>query len=399
MTPAERVLFVHAHPDDETITTGGTIATLVDRGAAVTLLTCTRGECGEIVPPDLQHLLGDAGATAQHREGELADAMRALGLTDHRFLGAADARIEGSAPRRYVDSGMVWGDLGPEPVADLPADALCAAELGEIAADIATVIAATGAQSVISYDENGGYGHPDHIMAHRAARRAAEVMGVPFFEIEAGDAPDGQAARTTRTRKVLDVTPVVDRKVAALRAHRSQLTVHGATIVLSGGQASPIQPTEPFHRRDAHRPTLRRFAEYDRWPRVVVCVAALITGALIGALTTVTHQVLLETGALSLPIGLVTGLIVVAALLIGLRVIFDTRIVAGLAALGLLGTISLLSMESAGGSVLVPESPLAYYWVIGPVVIAGLVLAWPSFTRPARDKIESSAEPKGPPSS
>jgi N-acetyl-1-D-myo-inositol-2-amino-2-deoxy-alpha-D-glucopyranoside deacetylase len=94
------VLFVHAHPDDETIVTGGTIAKLVDLGAAVTVLTCTRGELGEVIPDEFKHLEGAGAELAQFRTGELHSAMHILGVTDHRFLGETSARWAGREPRR-----------------------------------------------------------------------------------------------------------------------------------------------------------------------------------------------------------------------------------------------------------------------------------------------------------
>ncbi|HEU4807029.1 MAG TPA: PIG-L family deacetylase, partial [Homoserinimonas sp.] len=178
---SRQVLFVHAHPDDETIATGGTIATLIDAGVGVSVLTCTRGELGEVIPPELAHLEGDGPRLAEHRVGELAEAMRILGVDDHRYLGEADARLGDLPPRRYLDSGMVWGEAGPEPVADPDDEALCSAPLDEVVADIASVIADIQPSAVVSYDANGGYGHPDHIRTHQAAREAAGVMAVPFF--------------------------------------------------------------------------------------------------------------------------------------------------------------------------------------------------------------------------
>ena len=76
---------MHAHPDDESIGTGATMAKYAAEGARVTLVTCTLGELGEIIPPDLSHLLPDE--LGQHRIGELDRACRALGVEDHRFLG------------------------------------------------------------------------------------------------------------------------------------------------------------------------------------------------------------------------------------------------------------------------------------------------------------------------
>src|ERR671917_62758 len=97
--PDRRLLLVHAHPDDESINDGATMARYAADGAAVTLVTCTRGEQGEVIPAELAHLApasGEGGeALGRWREGELAAAMAALGVTDHRFLGAPG--------RRWVD--------------------------------------------------------------------------------------------------------------------------------------------------------------------------------------------------------------------------------------------------------------------------------------------------------
>lgn len=83
-----RLLLVHAHPDDETINNGSTMALYAALGADVTLVTCTRGEEGEVLVTDLAHLAAHAtDGLGEHRVTELADAMKALGITDHRFLG------------------------------------------------------------------------------------------------------------------------------------------------------------------------------------------------------------------------------------------------------------------------------------------------------------------------
>ena len=102
------MLFVHAHPDDETIVTGGTIALLAESGATVTVLTCTRGERGEVIPAPFKHLEGAGEQLAEFRAAELARALHVLGVTDHRFLGEDRARWGQAEPRRYTDSGMQW---------------------------------------------------------------------------------------------------------------------------------------------------------------------------------------------------------------------------------------------------------------------------------------------------
>ena len=388
-TGGERVLFVHAHPDDETIATGGTIAMLVSRGTPVTVLTCTRGERGEVVSQDLAHLVGDGAALAHHRESELAMAMDALGVTDHRYLGSADARIAQRAPRAYLDSGMRWGESGPIPATDIDDAAFTSAELGEVAADIATVVASMGATAVVSYNAYGGYGHPDHIHAHRAARHAAAVMKVPFFAVEPHD--------STATSEIdVELGGMLARKVAALRAHRSQLTVTGGDMLMPGGQVEPITTVERYRRDDEGANHHVEWAHTSLRSKMLASVVAVGAGAVIGALATVSHQATVDLAGVSVPIGLIGGLFVVVAVLVGLRLIFRTRILSALTATGLLGMIGLLSLESPGGSVLVPASTLAYYWLYGPALIAFLVLAWPQIARRGRVRIEPVVKSKGP---
>lgn len=368
--PRERILFVHAHPDDETIATGGTIATLVDGGSAVTVLTCTRGERGEVVPPELKQLEGDLDALGAYREGELAAALRILGVADHRILGNPDARVAGAAPRRYHDSGMQWGPNGAEAIPDADPQSLCSAEFGEVVSDIATVIAATQPTAVVSYDEKGGYGHPDHVLVQEAAGHAALVLGVPFFAI----VPRGEESADDR---IVEVAPVLEAKKDALRAHRTQLTVVGDTIVHSGGQVEPIGTTEAFRRYgDPPRFGLDWAALGVAW-KAAAGAMALAIGGVVGLIATVNHQLSVPIAGSQLPAGVVIALALCAALLTGGRLYFGTRIVAGCAALGLLVVVTLLSAAGPGGSVLVPANPSGWSWTIGSAVIAAVVLAWP----------------------
>lgn len=370
---ASSVLFVHAHPDDESISTGATIASLVDGGATVTVLTCTRGELGEVIPPDLMHLAGTA-ELADVRERELAAALAALGVSDQRFLGDADARWQGRPPRRYTDSGMRWGDAGAEPLPYLDDSSLAAAELGEVAADIAAVILDTKPDLVVSYAVDGGYGHPDHIRAHEAARAATEVLRVPFYVVETG----GKATVT------VDPAPVIDRKRAALAAHRTQVVVDGDSFSLSSGPARPIAEPERFRRL---RPSSSAFGDHSVVTRVVACALAVILGAFTGATLTVAHQASIA----GFPWGIVAAVIITAALIAGLRIIFETRIVAGCAALGLLAASAFLALQSTGGSVLVPGNAAGYTWTFAPVLVTLVVLAWPRVPARASNTMGSPA--------
>ncbi|CAN5283158.1 hypothetical protein BH11ACT4_BH11ACT4_20490 [soil metagenome] len=386
----ERVLFVHAHPDDETISTGATIATLVDRGAEVAVLTCTRGERGEVIPDDLQYLLGSPDALADYREGELAAALAALGVRDHRMLGEPDARWSGRAPRRYVDSGMRWAADGTaEPLESPDAQSLSAAELGEVAADIAAVLLQLQPDVVVSYDADGGYGHPDHLRAHEATRTAAEVIGVPFYVVKEGGA--GGATLT------VDAAPVADRKRAALSAYRTQLTVDGDSFSLSSGAPRPIVEPERFARL---RPAPTGFGDHSLVSRISSCLIALVLGGVAGAVLTVVHQATVPVGSVPVPWGVIAGILLVTGLLVGLRVVFETRVVAACAAAGVIAASAFLALQSPGGSVLVVSGWAGYLWTFAPVVIAIVVLGWPGRRtrsgRVAKDKIGSVPAAKGP---
>src|SRR5215469_5866938 len=158
---ARRLLLVHAHPDDESIGTGATMAKYAAEGAHVTLVTCTLGELGEVIPPELAHLAWDAdGGLGQYRIGELAAACQALGVTDHRFLGGAG---------RWRDSGMMG-----IPSNDWPG-CFWQADVDEAAGELVKVIEQVRPQVMVTYDDNGFYGHPERIQAHRVAWRAFEL--------------------------------------------------------------------------------------------------------------------------------------------------------------------------------------------------------------------------------
>jgi N-acetyl-1-D-myo-inositol-2-amino-2-deoxy-alpha-D-glucopyranoside deacetylase len=172
VTSSRRLLLVHAHPDDETINNGATMARYVAEGAQVTLLTCTLGEEGEVLVPELAMLAVDeADQLGGYRIGELRAAMDALGVTDFRFLGGAG---------RYRDSGMMGTPANEKPRAFWNAD------LDEAVAHAVAVVRETRPQVVVTYDENGGYGHPDHIQAHRVAMGAVAAAADPAYRPELG---------------------------------------------------------------------------------------------------------------------------------------------------------------------------------------------------------------------
>src|SRR4051794_5050081 len=254
-----RLLLVHAHPDDESITTGTTMAYYVAKGAQVTLLTCTLGEEGEVLVPEFAQLAADqADQLGGLRIAELAEAMRALGVTDHRFL---------AGPGRFRDSGMMGTPANQHPRAFWRADSEPAVFDAAVAAAV-EVVREVRPHVMITYDDNGDYGHPDHILAHRVATAAAERAADPAygdgdawtvakfywtatpkselrrgFEAIAGqaDLPFGVASvdelpfgvEDELVTTAIDATGFGEQKLAALRAHRTQIAVDGVFFALS----------------------------------------------------------------------------------------------------------------------------------------------------------------------
>ncbi|NLF06006.1 MAG: GlcNAc-PI de-N-acetylase [Actinomycetales bacterium] len=255
------LLAVHAHPDDETLWTGALLATWARTGG-VELVTCTRGERGEVIGEALAHLEGDGPALAVHREGELAAALAALGVARRAFL---DELADDGAPRaaaRLEDSGMVWvspGVAGPAP--DAPASAFSLADLEATAAVLARRLAATAPDVVVTYGPDGGYGHPDHVRAHQMTMRAVArhvAAGGPapvvLWAVPAHRVAEVRASGGPRVE--VPVAPVVDQVAAAMRAHATQVqavtegagTIDTGTISFALSNDVPLQvgPVEVF---------------------------------------------------------------------------------------------------------------------------------------------------------
>lgn len=205
------VLAVHAHPDDETLSTGGLLATFAAAGLPVCVVTCTRGERGEVIalPGTTSEgragLEGDGPGLGAYRETELAAALWRLGggvdgAVEHAFLdtlpsglsATGDARASGPpAEVRYEDSGMTWvapGVAGPAP--DSPPTAFARVPLDESAGRLAALVRARRPAVVATYESGGGYGHPDHVRAHQVTVRALELAADPAWRPDGDVRPD-----------------------------------------------------------------------------------------------------------------------------------------------------------------------------------------------------------------
>lgn len=169
---AKSILFTHAHPDDETINNGLTMALYAHQGCDVHLVTCTAGEEGEILVPELSHLSADKeDGLGEIRKDELAKALEELGPITHHYLGGFG---------KYRDSGMMGMPSNQRPTTFWQADLL------EAASDLVRIIRAIKPDVLVTYDEFGGYGHPDHIQTHRVTMYAAQLAGVEGFLPDAG---------------------------------------------------------------------------------------------------------------------------------------------------------------------------------------------------------------------
>ena len=287
------MMLVHAHPDDESINNGATMARYVDEGAEVCLVTCTLGEEGEVLVGELGHLAAEHGdELGQHRLGELERAMKHLGVTDFVRLGGDG---------RYRDSGMAWDPSGRATARDqLRPGIFWTADLTEAANELVSLVRDRRPHVLITYNEMGGYGHPDHIQAHRVAMYGYLLAGMgsyrrdlgPAWQVdrvlwttmslsriregirllrEAGDVTtfdgfDEQGPLSALASEDVDIaaeidgTRWVDRKLDALRAHATQITPDGDFF-----RAAPVLGDQmwshEYYRLAAGTP----FPESDRW--------------------------------------------------------------------------------------------------------------------------------------
>jgi hypothetical protein len=232
----------------------------------------------------------------------------------------------GVSDRRWLgDAGARWPGRPPRryTIADPTTEtswleSLTASDPGEIAADIAAAIELTKPDLVVAPPDGGD---ADQVRIQQAVRTAAEVLEVPWYKPRA----DGRGG---------------------LRFQRQR-----------SGAA--------------------RFVDYGLPTRIVTIIVAVLLGAFAGALLTAVHQSTLPVGDVPVPWGLIAAVLITAGLLVGLRILFGTRVVPAAAGAGLLAAAALFALQTAGGSVLVPANPLGYIWTFAPVVIGLAVVLWP----------------------
>jgi len=259
---SKRLLLVHAHPDDETINNGATMAKYAAEGVQVTLVTCTRGEEGEVLVESLANLASSRDdKLGEHREIELKNAMVHLGINDFRFLGSPN--------KKWRDSGMIGTTQNERK------DVFWQADLTEAAQELVKIILEIKPQVLITYDEFGGYGHPDHIKANQVAMLAAELasnqgwkiskiywntmpksviqmgidkmkeIGSSFFGADSvEDLPFAKPDELVTS--VIKAPDYVEQKLEAMKAHETQISIDGPFFALSNNLGLSVWADEYY---------------------------------------------------------------------------------------------------------------------------------------------------------
>ena len=225
----------HAHPDDESIACGGVLRKAYEEGHRVVLVLATRGEQGEIE----EGFLAGGESLAERRVAETQAAAGILGAARLEFLG-------------YVDSGMMG-----TPANDAPGS-FWSAPVDDAAGKLATILREEQADALTCYDNNGGYGHPDHIQVHRVGMRAARLAGTPRVyqstmnrdQMRRGSRELAEQAAAAGIQipdvaeeeefgkpereitAAVDVSPYLEHKRQAMRAHASQISEHSFFVAL-----------------------------------------------------------------------------------------------------------------------------------------------------------------------
>jgi N-acetyl-1-D-myo-inositol-2-amino-2-deoxy-alpha-D-glucopyranoside deacetylase len=352
----KRLLVVHAHPDDESLFTGHVLAKAVADKAEVMVLTLTRGERGRVKLEELKALEGDLAAMGAFRASELKNALKALGVSNFKFAGA----------RAYLDSGMRISPFGkPAKPKNLDERALSAVSVAVIAEDIYRALLQFKPDTVLTYNRKGGFGHPDHKMAHQASMMAVRRYAkenkrrAPEFWVIA---EDGE-----RFDDAIGNAKTAAKKKAALEAHASQVTVNAETYSITAGKELRYDTPEKV-RKSSTKPWM--------WVKpTLIALWSLPLGVLMAIAGTMLHSVAASDAAKT-PLGLYVALIMIGALALALRLLRKSRGALYLMTLTLASTLYWMSHQTSGDFVLGHEQ-VDKYWRWGSLIICFVVILFP----------------------
>ena len=356
---AKRLLVVHAHPDDESIFTGHIIADRLAAGADVYVLTLTRGERGKVKLEELKGLEGQLRAMGAFRTGELKVALSELqkagAKLQHSFAGT----------RAFLDSGMRINQMGrPTKKSRTDEMALAAASTAVIAEDIERVMNEFKPDAILTYNAKGGYGHPDHKMAHHAT-----AMAIRHYRRQKKRAPQFWVLAEPKERfdvAIGDAKTAVFKR-AALEAHSSQVSIFAETFSIGSTETRYDAPERI--RKATPSPLVHLLP-------LLTFFWAIPLGVLLGLSGTLLHSIK-TTDAAQFPIGLSVALTMVACLAIALRLLRNSRGALYLMTLSFIASVYWLSQEQPGGEVLIVSNQIGDTWVYGSMAICAFVMLFP----------------------
>lgn len=352
----KRLLIVHAHPDDESLFTGHIIADRIAAKAQVYVFTLTRGERGKVKLEELKSLEGNLTGMGSFRATELAQALSVYGPVEHSFAGT----------RAYLDSGLRINPMGkPAKPRKLDELALAAVSTSVIADDIAAKILEFKPDAVLTYNRRGGFGHPDHKVAHEAT-----AMAIRQVSRKRGRAPQFWVIAEPRERFDAEIgnAKTAQVKRSALEAHASQVSVNAETYSVVPGKEIRYD-----------RPERVRLSS----PSPLIHVRPLLTfiwamplGILLGLAGTMLHQVQSNDGS-STPLGLIVAMVMTASLALSLRLLRNSRGALYLVTATLSATILWLSQPQPGGELFIPGNDAGTIWAYGSIGICALIILFP----------------------
>lgn len=425
---AKRILFVLAHPGDETVWVGGTIADAVAQGAQVTVVTVTRGEHAPVLPEELRYLASDPAALAAARESELAQALACLGVTDHRWLGGLRAKPADVPLHRYADAAPASATPTTESAATTP---LTEADPEAVAADVQAVVQQLRPHAIVTLGAVDA--DPDHAAVRRATARAfAEAHRDDeawhprtLFAVERPRGPlRHDLRRLARSRSVVRPRPhdrhttIPDRRVdtsvdvrarretirRALQCHRTRIALEGDVWTLADGTGAPVQgyeylveiggrarPVSPDAERDlinGWEPLAAREGDLHRHPvdempsgrgillleRAGTAIALVLLGMLVATITTFSHAAVWRpTGQAdpAIPWGLVVSFIALVGVALALRLEPAPPWSAAWYALGVWAALYTLAQASSSQALM--TVPLGAIWLYGGMLAVAVV--------------------------
>lgn len=362
---AQRVLVIAARPEDEAYVFGATIATLVQRGTELIVLSCSNNATAAI---SAAPLTGDVPVMT-------AD-------TDLAIVAARVNAVEGDDPSPASVDEVVREILGITAHHILREDngrQFIKLSARDLAADLAAAITSLKPDVVVSYaqESSGTSRGAEALLVHEATALATELAGVPFYTASAVPVDRGVAVSSA----------------TALAFKRRATEIYRNEIPVGESVSTPVEYLRRLRRRELV------IGERSRLERVTLALVTLVLGALVGVVLTAVHQSAFTVGDARIPWGIVVSITLVTALILGLRLIYDTRVAAGFASLGVLLMSALLANVMPGGTILIPANAAGYVWTFAPVLVVLIVVGWPRVNRQvssaSRANIELNSPVKG----